>query len=86
MYPKITGLEVLDDYKLSLKFDNNENRIFDVKPYLIYDEFQIISDYDEFKKVSVDSGTIRWDSGPDLSMNTVYNQSVMKDTLGENVY
>jgi hypothetical protein len=86
MYPKITSIDILDDYKLLLKFDNNENRVFDVKPFLKYDEFQAINNYDKFREISVDSGSIRWDSGPDISINTVLNQSSVYDTLGENEY
>ena len=34
MYLSINGVKALGDYELELTFENNEVRIFDVKPYL----------------------------------------------------
>ncbi|WP_138990653.1 DUF2442 domain-containing protein [Clostridium arbusti] len=34
MSPKVTEVSILKDYKLLLKFETNEEKIFDVKPYL----------------------------------------------------
>ena len=34
--PKAVELKVKDDYKLELLFDNGEEKIFDLKPYLDY--------------------------------------------------
>ena len=34
MYLSVMDVKALDDYRLLLKFENEEERIFDVNPYL----------------------------------------------------
>ena len=39
MYLSVIKVKPLDDYKLFLKFENSEERIFDVNPYLEIGKF-----------------------------------------------
>jgi len=48
----------LDDYKLLLVFDNQEERIFDLKPYLKHGIFSQLSNQELFKTVKVSCDTI----------------------------
>jgi hypothetical protein len=36
MYLSIKRVKALEDYKLLLEFENNERKIFDVSPYLLF--------------------------------------------------
>ena len=87
MKPSIREIEAIDDYNLLMKFDNNEKRVLDVKQFFKYSAFDSIKDVNEFRRVSIDSGSgsIRWNSGPDININTAYNQSMVYDTLGETI-
>ncbi len=51
MYLSIIDVKPLEDYKLLLKFENEEKKIFDMKPYLNVGKFQELKDENLFKKV-----------------------------------
>ena len=40
MYLAVIDVKALDDYKLLLKFENEEEKLFDVKPYLEIGKFK----------------------------------------------
>ncbi|GMO58462.1 MAG: hypothetical protein Ta2A_03960 [Treponemataceae bacterium] len=44
MYLSVSKVQPLHDYKLELTFENNETRIFDVKPYLNTGLFTTLQD------------------------------------------
>jgi hypothetical protein len=44
MYLSIINVKALKDYKLLLKFENDEERIFDITPYLEIGKFQELKD------------------------------------------
>ena len=75
MSPRIIEVNILSDYKLLLKFDSNEQRIFDVEPYLEYEVFSPLKDENEFKNFYIDFGTVCWKCGADLSRDTLYLKS-----------
>ncbi len=52
MYLAVKAVEPLENYYLLLKFENDEERIFDVKPYLEIGKFKELKDEDLFKSVS----------------------------------
>ena len=39
MYLSLKSVKLLDGYKLLLKFENNEEKVFDVSPYLDLGKF-----------------------------------------------
>jgi hypothetical protein len=73
--PRIIEVNVLSDYKLLLKFDSKEQRIFDVTPYLEYEVFNPLKDNNEFNNIYIDFGTVCWKCGADLSRDTLYLKS-----------
>lgn len=75
MSPKVIEAKVLSDYKLLLKFDTQEQKIFDVEPYLQYEGFKPLINSDEFKNIYIDFGTVCWKCGSDLSRDTLYLKS-----------
>lgn len=75
MSPKVIEVKALDDFKLLLKFETNEQKIFDVYPYLKYEVFKPLNQLDEFKDVYIDFGTVCWRCGANLSRDTLYLKS-----------
>ncbi|MCL2481040.1 MAG: DUF2442 domain-containing protein, partial [Spirochaetaceae bacterium] len=68
MYLSVNAVKALDDYKLELTFENNETKIFDVRPYLDTGMFKILKDKNIFKMVKVSFDTIAWPNGIDLDL------------------
>ena len=70
-------VEPLDDYKLLLRFDNKEERIFDVKPYLEDNYFSSLKSKAIFKTVKTNQLTIEWIGNIDICPDELYYNSVL---------
>ena len=82
MYPAITSVEDEGDYILSVVFDNGENGLLDMKPYLNFGVFKKIQDHGIFKSARVTFDTISWETGADLAPEFVYkNCCIVQNTL-----
>ena len=75
MYLSVTDVKALDDYQLLLKFENNEEKIFDVKPYLEIGKFKELTNKKLFKTVRVSFDSIEWDNQLDLDPELLYQKS-----------
>ena len=75
MKPKAINVIPKENYTLLIEFNNGENRIFDVKPYLKHKAFEKITDKDEFKKVKIKGLSISWENGEDICPDELYNLS-----------
>ena len=75
MYLAIKDVQPLDDYRLLLKFENEEKRIFDVKPYLDIGKFKELKDKKLFKSVKVCFDSIEWANQIDLDPELLYQNS-----------
>jgi len=79
-YP--VDVKPLAEYRLLITFDNNEQRIFDVKPYLSDSFFAPLSDPVIFKSVKVSPISIEWAGGIDICPDELYYNSVpLKETV-----
>ena len=81
MYLSVKEVKPLSDYNLELTFENNEIKIFDVKPYLDTELFKTLKDKKIFKmvKVSYDTiDTIEWPNKVDLDPEVLYEKSKIK--------
>ena len=76
MYLSVNSVKVLKDYQLALTFENDETRVFDVKPYLDTGVFKKLNDESFFKLVKVSFDTIAWPNGIDLDPEVLYEKSV----------
>jgi len=76
MYLGVTKVKPLPDYRLLLTFENNEEREFDVKPYLEIGIFSELKDISKFNSVSVKFDTIEWFNGADLDPEILYSDSI----------
>lgn len=68
---RISEIKINKNYTLEIKFDNGKEGIFDVSPYLDYEAFNDLKNYDEFKKILNGGYFIEWDCGADLSADTI---------------
>ena len=75
--PNIAKAKSIEDYKIIITFENGEERIFDVVPYLEFPVFRPLKDLGEFHKFSIIDGTIEWACGADLSTDTFYLGSIL---------
>ncbi len=64
------------DYTLHLWFDNGEEGILDMKPWLDRGIFRALRDPAMFNSVHPFLGTIQWNNNADLCPDTVYLDSV----------
>ncbi len=83
MYVGVKGVKVLDNYKLKIKFENNEERIFDLKPYLELGKFSELRDLNLFKRVRVVFDTIEWPNGIDLDPEFLYKHSIKEQGFSD---
>lgn len=76
MYLSVISAKALDDYKLLIGFENNEQKIFDVKPYLEIGKFKELKDEKLFRTVKVKFDSIEWDNMLDLDPELLYQKGV----------
>jgi len=76
MNPRVKAVEPRPDYMLLLTFNNNESRIFDVKPYLSTGIFTELRDATIFNLVKTFNGSVLWPGDLDLCPDTLYEDSI----------
>ena len=78
MYKSVISVSPLEEYRLELTFDNQEIRLFDVKPYLDIGVFSQLRDLSIFKSVRISFDSIEWINGIDLDPEELYLKSILK--------
>ena len=76
MRPRAISVKPLNDYKLLVTFSNNEIKIFDVKPYLEYKQFNNLKNISISNTVKISGLSIEWIDGTDICPDELYNNSV----------
>ncbi|MDA0685103.1 MAG: DUF2442 domain-containing protein [Bacteroidetes bacterium] len=74
MYPSVAKVTPREDFTLKIAFDNGEEGILDMKPYLDFGVFQKIANFEHFKRVRIAFDTLEWDGNVDLDPEFVYNK------------
>lgn len=75
MYLSIVSVKTLPEYKLHLIFENDEERVLDMKPYLGIGVFAALRDMKIFNSVKISFDSIEWDNGADLDPEFIYEKS-----------
>jgi hypothetical protein len=75
MYLGVKEVKPLAEYKLLLRFENDEVRIFDMNPFLDKGVFKELKDVELFNNVHVSFDTIEWGNGADLCPELLYRDS-----------
>ena len=76
MYLAVIDVKPLDDYKLELTFENEEKRLFDMKPYLSKGIYNELKDESIFRTVRVSFDSIEWANKADIDPEFLYKKSV----------
>ena len=76
MRPKAIEVEPMKNYILKVIFDNGEIKLFDVKPYLDFVQFEELKDETMFNTVKICGLSIEWNNGADICPDELYNNSV----------
>ena len=80
LQPKIIEVKPLQNYMLHLKYDTNEEKVFDVTPYIDGEWFGKLKDEHYFKTVKVKGNTIEWQGGQDIAPHELYDYSFAKES------
>jgi hypothetical protein len=75
MRPRATDVKPLNDYRLLVTFGNNEQKIFDVKPYLEYKPFDQLKNEALFNTVHIGGLSVEWITGQDICPDELYYNS-----------
>ncbi|MCU0469637.1 MAG: DUF2442 domain-containing protein [Arcicella sp.] len=75
MNPRVKSVQPNKDFTLYLTFDNDERKVFDVKPYLEFGIFKELKDLSLFYSVKPVLGTIQWQNEQDFCPDTLYLES-----------
>ena len=60
-----------EKYILHITFEDGQNGLFDVKPYLDSEVFEPLKDSSEFERIHNGKYFVEWDCGADLSADTI---------------
>ncbi|MDR4503899.1 MAG: DUF2442 domain-containing protein [Candidatus Scalindua sp.] len=80
MYLSVLNVTPLDGYKLLIKFENNEERIFDVSPYFDIGKFTELKDISLFNTVTVKFDSIEWANHLDIDPEILYEKNAKVET------
>lgn len=75
MYLGIKEVRVCKEYKLLLTFENDEQKIFDMKDYLSKGIFAELRDKKLFNTVHINFDTIEWENGADMDPELLHSES-----------
>lgn len=78
---KVSGIKPLSNYRLWLRFDTGEMKVFDFNPLLDRPGFVPLRDKKLFDSVYIDYGIPVWQDGDiDIAPDFLYNHSIAVDT------
>ncbi|ARN56202.1 DUF2442 domain-containing protein [Sedimentisphaera salicampi] len=75
MYKGVIEVKPLEDFKLDLKFENGERRVFDLSRYLNKGKFAELKNMQMFNSARVAFDSVEWANGIDIDPETLYNES-----------
>ena len=76
LQPKIAEVRPLQNYRLFLRYENGERRVFDVKPYISGAWFGELRDISVFNTVRVSGSSVEWAGGQDIAPHELYELPV----------
>ena len=80
MYLGVKSVVPQDNYMLLLTFENDEKRLFDMKPYLDFGPvFRALKDISMFRSVHVAFRSVEWANNADLDPEILYPNSIAID-------
>ena len=84
--PDILGVKALDNYLIYLKFETNEEKIYDMKKLINENKFyNKLKDKDYFRAVKIRGDSIEWENGEDVAPENLYYDSINIDEVKEDI-
>jgi hypothetical protein len=71
---KVLSVRPLPDFELELRFDTDEVKVFDTKPYLERGVFGELNDPEYFSRVKMFLDSIAWPHGQDFDPDHLYEE------------
>lgn len=69
---RVTDIDYLGDYRLSIEFSDGIRKTVDLKPYLTGEVFEELLDKSKFIQYGLTPVTIEWANGADLAPEFLY--------------
>ncbi len=70
---RVRTVEPREGFKVQFTFDNGEQRIIDLDPYLRGPVFEPLrQDSLKFRAMKIEGGTIAWENGADIDPDVLY--------------
>ena len=66
----------LENFLLYIKFENGEEKIYDMKEMLKFDFYKNLRIKENFKRVKVFGITLKWSTGEDIAPEKIYFNSI----------
>ena len=77
LIPDIIEARALDDYNIYLKFQNGEEKIYNMQEHIDKIKyFNRLKNKDYFKRVIPRGDTIEWENGEDVAPENLYLKSI----------
>jgi len=76
MSPKIENIRTTDNYELIITYEENQVRLFDVKPLLEKGLFKELKDIELFKQIKIVFDTVEWSNGIDIDPDDLFFDSI----------
>lgn len=81
MFLEITQASYINDYKLSLKFNDGAEMTVDLENELNGSVFNPLKDKSKFRKFSIVFNTIEWENGADFAPEYLYELALSQHKL-----
>jgi hypothetical protein len=84
---KIINVEPLEDFKIKLKYENGEIKLFNVLPYISGTWYEELNNINYFKTVHItsDKKGIEWEHGQDIAPHELYDMSISLEPTATNL-
>ncbi|GHU58537.1 hypothetical protein FACS1894133_3480 [Clostridia bacterium] len=80
LQPMAVSVKPLKNYKIRVKFDNGEEKIYDVSPHIRGTLYGKLKDSHYFNGVQVVDGYVEWADGQDIAAHDLYGFSVSAES------
>lgn len=73
--PRPLEVKALKNYLIYIRFENGEEKIYDMKKELEYTFYKELKDIVKFKRIKISGINVEWESGEDIAPENLYNKS-----------
>ncbi len=81
----VVHVMVQPEFQLVVEFENSEQRIFNMLPYIDQKPWAKLKDSNTFQDAFIENGTVAWPGNIDIDPETLYELSVPLDTTADEI-